>query len=182
MASIEELVEQIKFLQQQNDIRSQEAQTLQIELNNMESSRVNEIQGYKDEINKVRKDMIDLIKRQQEEERDEGYKKSNFHDKDAKDLKPDKWTGEKDKVNFKEFYDSVLNWASVLHEDAVELLEQAGKCNYGVNEDGVGVTDQKGVATRVHNTLMAATTGEPRNTMNSVPRGEGFKAWHEMIK
>ena len=76
----------------------------------------------------------------------------------------------------------MLNWASVLHEDAVELMEQAEKGKYGMNEDGVDVEDQKGVSTRVHTTLMAATTGEPRKIVNSVHRGEGFKAWHELIK
>ena len=97
MASIDELVDQIKFLQQQNEVRSQEAQTLQKELKQEETNRINEVQvitaGCQEEINKLKKEIIDLIKRQQEEEQESGYKKSNFHDKDAKDFKPDKWAG-----------------------------------------------------------------------------------------
>ena len=58
-----------------------------------------------------------------------------------------------DKINFKEFYDSMLNWASVLHEDAVELMEQAEKGRYGVNEDGVQIDDQKAISARAHATL-----------------------------
>ena len=170
MASIEELVDQIKALQQQNETRAQETQTLRNEVNQEEANRINDFQkigqevtaGYQGEIAKLKKDMIELIKKQQEEDQGHGYKSSNFHDKDAKDFKPDKWAGDKDKVNFREFYDGMLNWASVLHEDAVELLEQAEKGNYGVNEDGVDVDDQKGVSSRVHATLMAVTTGEPR--------------------
>ena len=159
-----------------------------------EANRANDIQkfgqeinnitvNYQAEITKLKNDIIEMIKKKQNEEQEDGhYGSSKFKDKDAKDFKPDKWTGEKDKINFREFYDSMLNWASVLHEDAVELMEQAEKGRYGVNEDGVQIDDQKAISARVHATLMAVTTGEPRKIVNSVQRGEGFKAWHELIK
>ena len=175
MASEEDMIEHIKALQQQNDVRSQETQTLRTELNNV---TVN----YQAEIAKLKNDIIEMVKKNQREEQEHGYGSSKFKDKDAKEFKPDKWIGEKDKIGFREFYDSMLNWASVLHEDAVELMEQAEKGRYGVDENGVQVDDQKEVSARVHATLMAVTTGEPRKIVNSVHRGEGFKAWHELIK
>ena len=120
MASVEEFVDQIKFLQQQNEIRAQEAQALQKEVQTVTT-------GYQEEINKLKKEIIDLIKRQQEEEQDSGYKKSNFHDKDAKDFKPEKWAGEKDKVNFREYMLSEKMMGRVQglrgeHDDEMDLF------------------------------------------------------------
>ena len=49
MASVEELVDQIKFLQQQNEIRAQEAQALQKEVQTV-------TKGYQEEINNLKKE------------------------------------------------------------------------------------------------------------------------------
>ena len=120
MASVDDMIEQIKSLQQQNEVRSQETQALRNELKQEEANRANDIQkfgqevnnitvNYQAEIEKIKNDIIEMIKKKQQEEQEYGHGSSEFKDKNAKDFKPDKWTGEKDKINFREFYDSMLN-------------------------------------------------------------------------
>ena len=82
--------------------------------------------------------------------------------------------GDKDQVPFKEFYDSMLNWAEALHNDAVVGLEQAEKGKYGQYEDGDELDDANTLSSRIHSTLIAVTTGEPRKLVKSVPRGALF--------
>ena len=56
MASVEEMIEQIKNLQQQNDVRAQETQTLRTEFNGITAS-------YQAEIAKLKNDILDMIKK-----------------------------------------------------------------------------------------------------------------------
>ena len=44
------------------------------------------------------------------------------------------------------------------------------------------IMDAKRMASRIHTTSIKVTSGTPRKLVNSVARGEGFKAWHELIK
>ena len=72
MATVEDMIEQIKSLQLQNDVRSQETQTLQKELKQEEANRIKEVQsitaGYQGDINKLKNDIIEMMKKQQQEE------------------------------------------------------------------------------------------------------------------
>ena len=38
------------------------------------------------------------------------------------------------------------------------------------------------ISSRLHATLIAVTTGEPRKIGKSVPRGDGLRAWNELVK
>ena len=65
----------------------------------------------------------------------------------------------------------MLNWAGALHDDAVEVMEQAEKGKYGVDDAGDEIVDSKKLAGRLHAILISATSGEPRNIVKSTPRG-----------
>ena len=79
MASVEDMIEQINNLKQQNEVRSQETQALRIELKQEEANRVNDFQKIGQEVNniiatyqggiaKLKTNIIEMIKKKQQEE------------------------------------------------------------------------------------------------------------------
>ena len=142
-AQLEEIVNEVKTLKQDNAVRASECQQLRDELTKEGQHRIADDQNLSNdmiaatassqaEISKLKADLLAIIQKHQGSQvGSSGYVKDTFHDKNAKDFKPKEWIGDKDKVPYKDFYDSMLNWASALHDDAVESMEQAEKGKFG---------------------------------------------------
>ena len=122
-----------------------------------------------------------MLKAMKEDEQRGRMTRKSFADKDARDMKPAIWSGEGSKVPFKEFSDSLLNWASVLHAEGIVMMEKAarGTCDPSEFDDP---EEAKEMANKLYAILVQCTSGEPRTIIRSVPRTEGFHAWHDLCK
>ena len=117
-ATTEEIVNEIETLKDEMSTRAQESQLLKIEVQALTEAIKAEGANRAADIQKIQK----VIEAQYGH--DDKWSYNRFREKRAKDFKPELWSGENDKTPFRELYDSMLNWAGALHDQAVEAMEQ----------------------------------------------------------
>ena len=103
-----------------------------------------------------------------------GSAHQGFRTRDAKDHPPKQWSGEKDAVSFSEFMSSVKNWADVLHDQGVEMLEYVEGSKAPVEEgelDKVKFPDIIKFSKLLFTQLTGDLTGERVKFVNKTARG-----------
>ena len=134
----------------------------------------------KEEIEKTINVLHELLKKMPH---GDGQKKT-MNIKDASGYIPRAWTGTTDKTKITEYIDNDKNWADILCDSGVELLELVERNKEPVDErdiDNQLYLDAKKCSLHLYHMLSASLQGAHRKFGMNVARGAGLAAWRDIV-
>ena len=107
-----------------------------------------------------------------------------FRTRDAKEHVPKHCSGDKDKISSVEFMASVKNWADVLHDKGVDIIEHVESSGTPIDErkiDEEQFPEARLFSRYLYMQLSDKLIGDPLKFVNKQKHGEGLAAWRELV-
>ena len=111
--------------------------------------------------------------------------RGEFHSKDANYHRPRPWSGSKDKVDFVEFSNALKNWAEVLYDKGVEIMEKYEVSKTPITADMLDRRTHPCVDKfdkMLYTELVVCLSGEPSKFVTNQKRGQGLAVWREVVQ